>query len=46
MYHSCSDSILVNGKGSLYCPGVDMLINHTSTYMKYGLYPRQVNDKG
>ncbi|KAF5007923.1 hypothetical protein FDECE_5839 [Fusarium decemcellulare] len=42
----CSDSILVNGKGSLYCPGVDMLINHTSTYMKYGLYPRQVNDKG
>ncbi|CAG1965547.1 unnamed protein product [Fusarium graminearum] len=42
----CSDSILVNGKGSLYCPDVDVLINHTSTYMKYGLYPRQVNDKG
>ncbi|KAJ0328816.1 hypothetical protein COL5a_004601 [Colletotrichum fioriniae] len=33
--------ILVNGKGSLYCPGVDKLINLTSTYMKYGLYPRQ-----
>ncbi|KAB5536176.1 multicopper oxidase-domain-containing protein [Coniochaeta sp. 2T2.1] len=42
----CSDSILVNGKGSLFCPGVDKLINLTSTYMKYGLYPRQVNDKG
>ncbi|GKT72168.1 conidial pigment biosynthesis oxidase arb2 brown2 [Colletotrichum tofieldiae] len=44
--NSCSDSILINGKGSLYCPGVETLINHTSTYMKYGLYPRQVNDKG
>lgn len=43
---SCVDSILINGKGSVYCPGVDFLIDQTSTYMKYGLFPRQVNDKG
>ncbi|KAK2616916.1 Glc7p regulatory subunit [Conoideocrella luteorostrata] len=42
----CVDSILLNGKGSVFCPSVDYLINETSTYMKYGLYPRQVNDKG
>ncbi|CAJ2509011.1 Uu.00g140370.m01.CDS01 [Anthostomella pinea] len=42
----CVDSILINGKGSVYCPGVDFLVDETSTYMKYGLYPRQVNDKG
>ncbi|KAK5988365.1 Multicopper oxidase GIP1 [Cladobotryum mycophilum] len=42
----CVDSILLNGKGSVYCPGSDYLVNETSTYMKYGLYPRQVNDKG
>lgn len=43
---SCVDSILINGKGSVFCPGVDHLINYTSEYMKLGLYPRQVNDKG
>ncbi|GKT90025.1 conidial pigment biosynthesis oxidase arb2 brown2 [Colletotrichum tofieldiae] len=42
----CSDSILINGKGSLYCPGVETLINHTSTYMKYGLYPAKSTTKG
>lgn len=44
--HSCVDSILVNGKGSVYCPGEEYLVNHTSTYMKYALYPGHVNDKG
>ncbi|RJE19619.1 hypothetical protein PHISCL_08037 [Aspergillus sclerotialis] len=42
----CVDSILVNGKGSVYCPGEDFLVNQTSTYMKYALYPGHVNDKG
>ncbi|ORY10495.1 conidial pigment biosynthesis oxidase Arb2/brown2 [Clohesyomyces aquaticus] len=42
----CVDSILINGKGSVYCPGQDFLVNHTSTYMKYAFYPSQVNDKG
>ncbi|KAJ5343154.1 uncharacterized protein N7506_002978 [Penicillium brevicompactum] len=42
----CVDSILINGKGSIYCPGEDYLVNHTSTYMKWALYPNHVNDKG
>lgn len=43
---SCVDSILINGKGSVFCPGEDYLVNHTSTFMKYALYPSRVNDKG
>jgi hypothetical protein len=43
---SCVDSILINGKGSVYCPGEDFLVNVTSLYMKYALYPTHVNDKG
>ncbi|KAJ5996955.1 hypothetical protein N7522_008615 [Penicillium canescens] len=42
----CVDSILINGKGSIYCPGEEYLVNHTSTYMKWALYPGHVNDKG
>ncbi|KAH8695156.1 conidial pigment biosynthesis oxidase Arb2/brown2 [Talaromyces proteolyticus] len=42
----CVDSILINGKGSVYCPGEDYLVQHTSTYMKYALYPGHVSDKG
>ncbi|CEO58348.1 Putative Gip1 [Penicillium brasilianum] len=42
----CVDSILLNGKGSIYCPGEEYLVNHTSTYMKWALYPGHVNDKG
>lgn len=44
--YSCVDSILLNGKGKVYCPGEDFLVNVTSTYMKYALYPSHVNDKG
>ena len=43
---SCVDSILVNGKGSVYCPGEDVLVNYTSTFMRWALYPGHVNDKG
>jgi len=43
---SCVDSILINGKGSVYCPGQDFLVSHTSSFMKYALYPSRVNDKG
>ncbi|KAM5466565.1 Glc7p regulatory subunit [Microsporum audouinii] len=42
----CVDSLLINGKGSVYCPGEDFLVNHTSDYMKWAIYPRHVNDKG
>ncbi|EFQ96764.1 laccase-1 [Nannizzia gypsea CBS 118893] len=42
----CVDSILINGKGSVYCPGEDFLVNHTMDYMKWAIYPRHVNDKG
>ncbi|KAF3403687.1 Laccase abr2 [Penicillium rolfsii] len=42
----CVDSILLNGKGSIFCPGEEYLVNHTSTYMKWALYPGHVNDKG
>nr|QNT61264.1 laccase [Chrysosporium merdarium] len=42
----CVDSILINGKGSVFCPGEDFLVNVTSLYMKYALYPSHVNDKG
>ncbi|KAH8432996.1 Glc7p regulatory subunit [Aspergillus melleus] len=42
----CVDSLLINGKGSVYCPGEDFLVNHTSTYMKWAIYPGHVNDKG
>lgn len=43
---SCVDSILINGKGSVHCPGEEYLVNHTSNYMKWALYPNHVNDKG
>ncbi|OAL71576.1 hypothetical protein A7D00_4481 [Trichophyton violaceum] len=42
----CVDSILINGKGSVYCPGEDFLVNNTMDYMKWAIYPRHVNDKG
>ncbi|KAJ5967103.1 conidial pigment biosynthesis oxidase Arb2/brown2 [Penicillium viridicatum] len=42
----CVDSLLINGKGSVYCPGEDFLVNLTSNYMKWALYPGHVNDKG
>ncbi|KAL1953848.1 hypothetical protein VTO42DRAFT_2108 [Malbranchea cinnamomea] len=42
----CVDSLLINGKGSVYCPGEDFLVNLTSNYMKWAIYPRHVNDKG
>jgi hypothetical protein len=43
---SCTDSILVNGKGSVFCPGEQYLIDQTSAYMKWALAPSHVNDKG
>lgn len=45
-HYSCVDSILINGKGSVYCPGEDFLVNNTMDYMKWAIYPRHVNDKG
>ena len=44
--NSCVDSILINGKGKLDCPGEGFLVNHTTSFMKYALYPSHVNDKG
>ena len=43
---SCVDSILINGRGKVDCPGEGFLVNHTTTFMKYALYPSHVNDKG
>ena len=43
---SCVDSILINGKGKIDCPGEGFLVNHTTSFMKYALYPSHVNDKG
>ncbi|KAF2149697.1 multicopper oxidase [Myriangium duriaei CBS 260.36] len=42
----CSDSILVNGHGSTYCPGQEFLINNTRDDMTYFLAPAHVTDKG
>lgn len=44
--YSCVDSILVNGKGSVYCPGEEFLIEHTMSFIKWAIYPLQVTDKG
>ncbi|KAL8685395.1 MAG: hypothetical protein Q9218_007785, partial [Villophora microphyllina] len=33
----CGDSILVNGKGSVYCPGQPFLINQTSPFIQEAL---------
>ncbi|KZF26352.1 multicopper oxidase [Xylona heveae TC161] len=38
--------ILVNGKGSVYCPSLDYLLNQTSPYTSYAVAPGTVNDKG
>lgn len=43
---SCVDSLLINGKGSLYCPGHEYLVNHTLNFIKWAIYPDQVTDKG
>ncbi|OJJ51097.1 hypothetical protein ASPZODRAFT_56502 [Penicilliopsis zonata CBS 506.65] len=42
----CVDSILINGKGSVHCPGEEYVVDQTSNYMKWALYPSHVNDKG
>ncbi|KAE8326988.1 conidial pigment biosynthesis oxidase Arb2/brown2 [Aspergillus sergii] len=42
----CVDSILINGKGNVYCPGEDYLVNHTMNFIKWAIYPQQVSDKG
>ncbi|CAK3990816.1 conidial pigment biosynthesis oxidase arb2 brown2 [Lecanosticta acicola] len=42
----CSDSILLNGKGSVYCPGTDFLINHTQPGVQESIDPKFVSDKG
>lgn len=42
----CTDSILVNGQGSQYCPGQEFLVENTRTDLASFIYPKTVTDKG
>ncbi|KAA6409839.1 MAG: hypothetical protein FRX48_06451 [Lasallia pustulata] len=43
----CVDSVLINGKGSVYCPGLDYVINQTSPALQeFALFNATVTDKG
>ncbi|SLM39593.1 Multicopper oxidase, type 3 [Lasallia pustulata] len=42
----CSDSILVNGKGNVYCPGLDFLVSLETPYVQYALGNVPVTAKG
>jgi hypothetical protein len=43
---SCRDSVLINGMGSTYCPGVDYLLPLVPEGLAESLLPEQINDKG
>lgn len=47
-YNSCLDSILVNGKGELYCPGQKFLQSELAPGLVDDAFPpgTQVSDKG
>lgn len=44
---SCVDSVLINGKGSVYCPGQDFVINQTNPgIQQHAFFNSTVTDKG
>lgn len=47
-YNSCLDSILVNGKGELYCPGQKFLQSELAPGLVDDAFPpgTKVSDKG
>jgi hypothetical protein len=40
------DSLLINGKGSLYCPPYEQIIDMVDDGIAFVLLPGVVNDKG
>ncbi|CAI7652147.1 unnamed protein product [Penicillium glandicola] len=43
---SCSDSVLINGRGAVYCPGADKISSVELSYLKSVIDNKPLTDKG
>lgn len=42
----CSDSVLINGRGSVYCPGTNNISSVELSYLKTAIDNQPLSDKG
>jgi hypothetical protein len=43
---SCSDSVLINGRGAVYCPGTEKISSVELSYLKTAIDNQPLSDKG
>lgn len=44
--YSCMDSVLVNGRGAVYCPGAENISAVELSYLKTAIDNQPLTDKG